>query len=78
MMLATSKALVYSRLLGRDSRQLVCLRYHIAERCAVVGLAVDSSSAHNPIVSPSRHEHHFATELVALVNFALGDALRVI
>lgn len=54
--------------------QLMRLLYYMTGRRAVVGIAVNRNIVHNLVASAGCHEHHVAPKLVALVNFAFGNA----
>jgi hypothetical protein len=68
VMLCASKAFVHRCLLGCDVTQSARLFNYTAERCAIIGVAVNRVSTHNRVVSAGGLQHHFAPELIALVN----------
>ena len=75
MVLAASEPLIHSSLLRRCSGEPMRLLNCLAQGSPVVRIAVDSQGADNPIAKAGCHEHYFAAKLVALVDFAFGDAL---
>ena len=75
-MLFASKALIYEDLLGFNLGESLHLGDRRLERGSVVGVAVVGFDAYDPIGMAGGHPDDFATEFVALVDFALRNAFH--